>query len=127
MGSMGLLLADWSVELFRARRKKAKKAKLVGLMKEKMENMEEMEDVVEAVDRVVEDGGHSNEEKIVSSSGKKSSTGESQLDQANFGSGTKRNLLVTLILYWGALMQMCKSSIDQVHKCVCRSEFSEVI
>ena len=26
MGSMGLLLADWSVELFRARRKKAKKA-----------------------------------------------------------------------------------------------------
>ena len=127
MGSMGLLLADWSVELFRARRKKAKKAKLVGLMKEKMENMEEMEDVVEEVDRVAKDGGHSNEEKIVSSSGKKSSTGESQLDQANFGSGTKRNLLVTLILYWGALMQMCKSSIDQVHKCVCRSEFSEVI
>ena len=99
MGSMGLLLADWSVELFRARRKKAKKAKLVGLMKEKLENMEEMEDVVEAVDRVVEDGGHSNEEKIVSSSEKKSSTGEAQLDQANFGSGTKRNLLVTLILY----------------------------
>ena len=102
MGSMGLLLADWSVELFRARRKKAKKAKLVGLMKEKMENMEnmeEMEDVVEAVDRVAEDGGHSNEEKIVSSGEVKSSTGEAQLDQANFGSGTKRNLLVTLILY----------------------------
>ena len=101
MGSMGLLLADWSVELFRARRKKAKKAKLVGLMKEKMENMEnmeEMEDVVEAVDRVAEDGGHSNEEKIVSSGEEKSSTGESQLDQANFGSGTNRNLLVTLIL-----------------------------
>ena len=99
MGSMGLLLADWSVELFRARRKKAKKAKLVGLMKEKMENMEEMEDVVEAVDRVAEDGGYSNEEKIVSSREVKSSTGEAQLDQANFGSGTKRNLLVTLILY----------------------------
>ena len=49
MGSMGLLLADWSVELFRARRKKAKKAKLVGLMKEKLENMEEMEDVVESL------------------------------------------------------------------------------
>ena len=127
MGSMGLLLADWSVELFRARRKKAKKAKLVGLMKEKMEKMEEMEDVVGAVDRVVEDGGHSNEEKIVSSREKKSSTGEAQLDQANFGSGTKRNLSVTLILYWRALVQMCKSSIDQVHKCVCRSEFSEVI
>ena len=127
MGSMGLLLADWSVELFRARRKKAKKAKLVGLMKEKMEKMEEMEDVVGAVDRVVEDGGHSNEEKIVSSREKKSSTGEAQLDQANFGSGTKRNLLVTLILYWRALVQMCKSSIDQVHKCVCRSKFSEVI
>ena len=127
MGSMGLLLADWSVELFRARRKKAKKAKLVGLMKEKMENMEEMEDVVEAVDRVAEDGGHSNEEKIVSSGEVKSSTGEAQLDQANFGSGTKRNLLVTLILFWRALVQMCKSSIDQVHKCVCRSEFSEVI
>ena len=127
MGSMGLLLADWSVELFRARRKKAKKAKLVGLMKEKMENMEEMEDVVETVDRVAEDGGHSNEEKIVSSREKKSSTGEAQLDQANFGSGTKRNLSVTLILYWRALVQMCKSSIDQVHKCVCRSKFSEVI
>ena len=127
MGSMGLLLADWSVELFRARRKKAKKAKLVGLMKEKMEKMEEMEDVVGAVDRVVEDGGHSNEEKIVSSREKKSSTGEAQLDQANFGSGTKRNLSVTLILYWRALVQMCKSSIDQVHKCVCRSKFSEVI
>jgi hypothetical protein len=28
MGSMGLLLADWSVELFRARRRRAKKAKL---------------------------------------------------------------------------------------------------
>ena len=101
MGSMGLLLADWSVELFRARRKKAKKAKLVGLMKEKlenMENMEEMEDVVEAVDRVAEDRGHSNEEKIVSSREKKFSTGEAQLDQANFGSGTKRNLLVTLFL-----------------------------
>ena len=27
MGSMGLLLADWSVELFRARRRKAKVAK----------------------------------------------------------------------------------------------------
>ena len=57
---MGLLLADWSVELFRARRKKAKKAKMVGLMKEKlenMENMEEMEEVVEAVDRVAEDRG----------------------------------------------------------------------
>jgi len=78
MGSMGLLLADWSVELFRARRKKAKKAKLVGLMKEKlenMENMEEMEEVVEAVDRVAEDRGHSNEEKIVSSREKKFSTG----------------------------------------------------
>jgi len=75
MGSMGLLLADWSVELFRARRKKAKKAKLVGLMKEKLENMEEMEDVVETVDRVAEDGGQSNEEKIVSSREKKSSTG----------------------------------------------------
>ena len=104
MGSMGLLLADWSVELFRARRKKAKKAKLVGLMKEKLENMEnmdnmeEMEVVVEAVDRVAEDRGHSNEEEIVSSREKKSSTGEAQLDQANFGSGTKRNLLVTLIL-----------------------------
>merc|ERR1712012_841503 len=74
----GLLLADWSVELFRARRKKAKKAKLGGLMKEKlenMENMEEMEEVVEAVDRVAEDRGHSNEEKIVSSREKKFSTG----------------------------------------------------
>ena len=98
MGSMGLLLADWSVELFRARRKKAKKAKLVGLMKEKLENMEEMEDVVEAVDRVAEDRGHSNEEKIVSSREKKSSTGESQLYQTSFGSGIKRNLLMTLIL-----------------------------
>ena len=88
MGSMGLLLADWSVELFRARRKKAKKAKLVGLMKEKlenMENMEEMEDVVETVDRVAADRGHSNEEEIVSSREKKSSTGEAQLDQGNFG------------------------------------------
>ena len=28
MGSMGLLLADWSVELFRARRKRARKAKV---------------------------------------------------------------------------------------------------
>ena len=104
MGSMGLLLADWSVELFRARRKKAKKAKLVGLMKEKLENMEEMEDVVETVDRVAEDRGHSNEDKIVSSREKKFSTGEAQLDQANFGSGTKPDLLVTLILYWRALV-----------------------
>merc|ERR1712066_152201 len=36
---------------------------------------EEMEDVVEAVDRVAEDRGHSNEDKIVSSREKKSSTG----------------------------------------------------
>merc|ERR1719397_1886739 len=36
---MGLLLADWSVELFRARRKKAKKAKMM----EKMEKMERVE------------------------------------------------------------------------------------
>ena len=117
MGSMGLLLADWSVELFRARRKKAKKAKLVGLMKEKvekMENMEEMEDVVETVDRVAEDGGQSNEEKIVSSREKKSSTGEAQLDQANFGSGTKRNLSVTLILNWRALVQIIYRSSSQM-------------
>ena len=65
---------------------------------ENMDNMEEMEVVVEAVDRVAEDRGHSNEDKIVSSREKKFSTGEAQLDQANFGSGTKRNLLVTLIL-----------------------------
>ena len=60
MGSMGLLLADWSVELFRARRKKAKKAKMMEKM-ERVERVEEMTDVVEAIDKV------GNTEEIVAS------------------------------------------------------------
>lgn len=65
MGSMGLLLADWSVELFRARRKKAKKAKMM----EKMERVEEMTDVVEAIDKVGNTG------EIVASREVETSTG----------------------------------------------------
>jgi len=78
MGSMGLLLADWSVELFRARRKKAKKAKMM----EKMERVErvakveeeEMADVVEEVERVEIEAGK-NTEKIVTSREVETSTG----------------------------------------------------
>ena len=66
MGSMGLLLADWSVELFRARRKKAKKAKMM----EKMERVEEMTDVVEAIDKVGNTG------EIVASREVETSTGQ---------------------------------------------------
>ena len=70
---MGLLLADWSVELFRARRKKAKKAKMM----EKMERVakveeEEMADVVERVE--IEAG--KNTEKIVTSREVETSTGQ---------------------------------------------------
>ena len=68
MGSMGLLLADWSVELFRARRKKAKKAKMMEKM-EKVERVEEMTDVVEAIDKV------GNTEEIVAS--REAETGQS--------------------------------------------------
>jgi len=78
MGSMGLLLADWSVELFRARRKKAKKAKMM----EKMERVakveeEEMADVVERVEEVerVEIEAGKNTEKIVTSREVETSTG----------------------------------------------------
>ena len=76
MGSMGLLLADWSVELFRARRKKAKKAKMM----EKMERVakveeEEMADVVEEVERVEIEAGK-NTEKIVTSREVETSTGQ---------------------------------------------------
>merc|ERR1719278_1610478 len=75
---MGLLLADWSVELFRARRKKAKKAKMM----EKMERVErvakveeeEMADVVEEVERVEIEAGK-NTEKIVTSREVETSTG----------------------------------------------------
>ena len=66
MGSMGLLLADWSVELFRARRKKAKKAKMM----EKMEKVEEMTYVGETIGEV------GNTEKIVASREAETSTGE---------------------------------------------------
>jgi len=69
MGSMGLLLADWSVELFRARRKKAKKAKMM----EKMERVEEMTDVVEAIDKVGNTG------EIVASREVETSTGNGSL------------------------------------------------
>ena len=79
MGSMGLLLADWSVELFRARRKKAKKAKMM----EKMERVakveeEEMADVVERVEEVerVEIEAGKNTEKIVTSREVETSTGQ---------------------------------------------------
>ena len=73
---MGLLLADWSVELFRARRKKAKKAKMM----EKMERVakveeEEMADVVEEVERVEIEAGK-NTEKIVTSREVETSTGQ---------------------------------------------------
>jgi len=68
MGSMGLLLADWSVELFRARRKKAKKAKMMEKM-ERMERVEEMTDVEEAIRKV------GNTEKIVASREVETSTG----------------------------------------------------
>ena len=76
---MGLLLADWSVELFRARRKKAKKAKMM----EKMERVakveeEEMADVVERVEEVerVEIEAGKNTEKIVTSRKVETSTGQ---------------------------------------------------
>ena len=71
MGSMGLLLADWSVELFRARRKKAKKAKMMEKMEkmERVERVEEMTDVVEAIDKV------GNTEEIVAS--REAETGQS--------------------------------------------------
>ena len=86
MGSMGLLLADWSVELFRARRKKAKKAKMMEKM-EKMEKMEEMErmerveKVEEMTDVMVEEGVEAagkvgNTEKIVTSREVETSTGQ---------------------------------------------------
>jgi len=76
MGSMGLLLADWSVELFRARRKKAKKAKMM----EKMERMERVEKVEEMTDVMVEEeveaaGKVGNTEKIVASREVETSTG----------------------------------------------------
>ena len=72
MGSMGLLLADWSVELFRARRKKAKKAKMMEKMEkmERVERVEEMTDVVETIDKV------GNTEEIVASREAESSTGQ---------------------------------------------------
>ena len=66
MGSMGLLLADWSVELFRARRKKAKKAKMM----EKMERVEEITGVLETIGEV------GNTEKIVGSREAETSTGD---------------------------------------------------
>ena len=77
MGSMGLLLADWSVELFRARRKKAKKAKMM----EKMERMERVEKVEEMTDVMVEEGVEAagkvgNTEKIVTSREVETSTGQ---------------------------------------------------
>ena len=77
MGSMGLLLADWSVELFRARRKKAKKAKMM----EKMEKMERVEKVEEMTDVMVEEGVEAagkvgNTEKIVTSREVETSTGQ---------------------------------------------------
>ena len=75
---MGLLLADWSVELFRARRKKAKKAKMM----EKMERMERVEKVeMEMTDVMVEEeveaaGKVGNTEKIVASREVETSTGQ---------------------------------------------------
>ena len=76
---MGLLLADWSVELFRARRKKAKKAKMMEKMervaKVEEEEEEEMADVVEEVERVEIEAGK-NTEKIVTSREVETSTGQ---------------------------------------------------
>jgi len=78
MGSMGLLLADWSVELFRARRKKAKKAKMM----EKMERMEkvDIDKVEEMTDVMVEGvkaaGKVGNTEKIAASREVETSTGD---------------------------------------------------
>ena len=76
---MGLLLADWSVELFRARRKKAKKAKMMERMERvaKVEE-EEMADVVERVEEVerVEIEAGKNTEKIVTSREVETSTGQ---------------------------------------------------
>ena len=76
MGSMGLLLADWSVELFRARRKKAKKAKMM----EKMERMESADKVEEMTDVMVEGvkaaGKVGNTDKIVASREVETSTGQ---------------------------------------------------
>merc|ERR550519_2767742 len=63
---MGLLLADWSVELFRARRKKAKKAKM-------MENMEKVEEMTYVGETIGEVG---NTEKIVASREAETSTGD---------------------------------------------------
>merc|ERR1719234_2427887 len=59
MGSMGMLLADWSVELFRARRKKAKKAKMMEKMErmERVEKVEEMTDVMGEVETSTGNGG----------------------------------------------------------------------
>ena len=77
---MGLLLADWSVELFRARRKKAKKAKMMEKMERvaKVEEEEEMADVVERVEEVerVEIEAGKNTEKIVTSREVETSTGQ---------------------------------------------------
>ena len=73
MGSMGLLLADWSVELFRARRKKAKKAKMM----EKMERMESVDKVEEMTDVMVEAAGKvGNTDKVVASREVETSTGQ---------------------------------------------------
>ena len=89
MGSMGMLLADWSVELFRARRKKAKKAKMM----EKMERMERVEKVEEMTDVMVEEedveaaGKVGNTEKIVASREVETSTGQlsSRLEGGQLG------------------------------------------
>ena len=94
MGSMGLLLADWSVELFRARRKKAKKAKMM----EKMEKMERVEKVEEMTDVMVEEGEEAAAEKIVASREVETSTGQlsSRLEFVFYKSGYSVNFLVII-------------------------------
>ena len=94
MGSMGLLLADWSVELFRARRKKAKKAKMMEKM-EKMERMERVEKVEEMTDVMVEEGEEAATEKIVASREVETSTGQlsSRLEFVFYKSGYSVNFL----------------------------------
>ena len=71
---MGLLLADWSVELFRARRKKAKKAKMMEKM-ERVAKVEEEEEMADVVERVEIEAGK-NTEKIVTSREVETSTGQ---------------------------------------------------
>ena len=72
---MGLLLADWSVELFRARRKKAKKAKMMEKMERVAKVEEEEEEMADVVERVEIEAGK-NTEKIVTSREVETSTGQ---------------------------------------------------